>query len=68
MATAAYKISIEIFCARRLASFQSGTLVAQERTLPIVRKIKTITCPVIIFHGDKDKLVPVSNAAYAKKC
>lgn len=27
----------------------------------------TITCPVYILHGDKDRLVPVSNAAYAKK-
>lgn len=27
----------------------------------------TITCPVYILHGDKDGLVPVSNAAYAKK-
>ena len=34
---------------------------------PLSEKLKTITCPVIIFHGDKDKLVPVSNAAYAKK-
>jgi len=27
----------------------------------------TITCPVFILHGDQDGLVPVSNAAYAKK-
>ncbi len=26
-----------------------------------------ITCPVYIIHGDKDGLVPVGNAAYAKK-
>jgi len=26
-----------------------------------------ITCPVWIFHGDKDKYVPVSNAEYAQK-
>lgn len=28
---------------------------------------KKITCPVFILHGDKDVLVPVANAAYAKK-
>ena len=27
----------------------------------------TVTCPVHIFHGDKDELVPVANAAYTKK-
>ncbi len=27
----------------------------------------TITCPVYIMHGDKDGLVPVSNAGYAQK-
>jgi len=27
----------------------------------------TITCPVYILHGDQDRLVPVSNADYAKK-
>jgi pimeloyl-ACP methyl ester carboxylesterase len=27
----------------------------------------TITCPVFIMHGDKDNLVSVSNAAYARK-
>lgn len=27
----------------------------------------TINCPVYILHGDKDGLVPVSNAGYAKK-
>jgi pimeloyl-ACP methyl ester carboxylesterase len=26
-----------------------------------------ITCPVYIIHGDKDKMVPVGNAAYAKQ-
>ena len=29
--------------------------------------LSTITCPVYILHGDKDGLVPVSNAAYAKQ-
>ncbi len=27
----------------------------------------TITCPIYVLHGDNDGLVPVSNAAYAKK-
>jgi pimeloyl-ACP methyl ester carboxylesterase len=33
----------------------------------LVKKLPGITCPVYILHGDKDGLVPVSNAAYAKK-
>jgi len=33
----------------------------------LVKKLPDITCPVYILHGDKDGLVPVSNAAYAKK-
>jgi pimeloyl-ACP methyl ester carboxylesterase len=31
------------------------------------KQFATITCPVWIIHGDKDKFVPVANAAYAKK-
>ena len=33
----------------------------------LVIKLPDITCPVYILHGDKDRLVPVSNAAFAKK-
>jgi pimeloyl-ACP methyl ester carboxylesterase len=31
------------------------------------KQFDAITCPVWIVHGDKDKFVPVANAAYAKK-
>jgi pimeloyl-ACP methyl ester carboxylesterase len=31
------------------------------------KQFVSITCPVWIIHGDKDKFVPVANAAYAKK-
>jgi pimeloyl-ACP methyl ester carboxylesterase len=31
------------------------------------KQFDAITCPVWIIHGDKDKFVPVANAAYAKK-
>lgn len=34
---------------------------------PLAERLKEITCPVFILHGDKDGLVPVSNAAYARK-
>jgi len=33
----------------------------------LVKKLPDITCPVHILHGDKDGLVPVSNAAFAKE-
>lgn len=33
----------------------------------LVPGFSSVTCPVYILHGDKDGLVPVSNAAYAKK-
>ena len=39
----------------------------KKELFPLSEILKTITCPVFIFHGDNDKLVPVSNAAYAKK-
>ena len=26
-----------------------------------------VTCPVYIFHGDKDELVPIANADYTKR-
>ena len=29
--------------------------------------LSSITCPVFIMHGDKDRLVPLSNAAFSKK-
>jgi pimeloyl-ACP methyl ester carboxylesterase len=35
--------------------------------IPLSKQLVTITCPVWIIHGDKDKFVPVANAAYAKK-
>jgi pimeloyl-ACP methyl ester carboxylesterase len=35
--------------------------------IPLSKKFETITCPVWIIHGDKDKFVPVANTAYAKK-
>jgi pimeloyl-ACP methyl ester carboxylesterase len=35
--------------------------------LPLSKQFNAITCPVWIVHGDKDKFVPVGNAAYAKK-
>lgn len=31
------------------------------------KQFDAITCPVWIIHGDKDKFVPVANAAYAKR-
>ncbi len=34
---------------------------------PLAERLDEITCPVIILHGDRDGLVPVSNANYAKK-
>lgn len=33
----------------------------------LVAGLSSITCPVYIMHGDKDGLVPVSNAAFTKK-
>ncbi len=35
--------------------------------IPLSKQFDAITCPVWIVHGDKDKFVPVANAAYAKK-
>ncbi len=35
--------------------------------IPLSKQFDAITCPVWIIHGDKDKFVPVANAAYAKK-
>jgi pimeloyl-ACP methyl ester carboxylesterase len=35
--------------------------------IPLSKQFDVITCPVWIIHGDKDKFVPVANAAYAKK-
>lgn len=34
---------------------------------PLSMSLSAINCPVLILHGDKDGLVPVSNAAYTKK-
>ncbi len=34
---------------------------------PLSKQFVSITCPVWIIHGDKDKFVPVANADYAKK-
>jgi pimeloyl-ACP methyl ester carboxylesterase len=34
--------------------------------IPLSKQFVAITCPVWIVHGDKDKFVPVANAAYAK--
>jgi pimeloyl-ACP methyl ester carboxylesterase len=31
------------------------------------KRLKEVTCPIVILHGDKDGLVDVSNAPYAKK-
>jgi pimeloyl-ACP methyl ester carboxylesterase len=39
----------------------------KEELKELVKKLPGITCPVHILHGDKDGLVPVSNAAFAKK-
>lgn len=33
----------------------------------MAKLLPEIKCPVYVLHGDKDKLVPVSNAFYAKK-
>ena len=33
----------------------------------LVKQLPAITCPVVILHGDKDGLVPVSNAEFSKK-
>ena len=33
----------------------------------LAKKVSVINCPVYLLHGDADKLVPVSNAAYGKK-
>ncbi len=39
-----------------------------KKDLPLLSKqFASITCSVWILHGDKDKFVPVGNAAYAKK-
>jgi pimeloyl-ACP methyl ester carboxylesterase len=35
--------------------------------IPLSKQFINITCPVWIIHGDKDKFVPVANAAYAKE-
>ncbi len=35
--------------------------------IPLSKQFADITCDVWIIHGDKDKFVPVANAAYAKK-
>jgi pimeloyl-ACP methyl ester carboxylesterase len=35
--------------------------------VPLSKQFGAITCAVWIVHGDKDKFVPVSNAAYAAK-
>jgi pimeloyl-ACP methyl ester carboxylesterase len=35
--------------------------------VPLSKQLADITCPVWIVHGDKDKFVPVENAAYAKQ-
>ena len=35
--------------------------------VPLTKQFASITCDVWIIHGDKDKFVPVANAAYAKK-
>jgi len=34
---------------------------------PLAKQFASITCNVWIIHGNKDKFVPVGNAAYAKK-
>jgi pimeloyl-ACP methyl ester carboxylesterase len=34
--------------------------------IPLSKQFASITCPVWIIHGDKDKFVSVANAAYAK--
>jgi pimeloyl-ACP methyl ester carboxylesterase len=39
----------------------------KEELKTLTPELSTITCPVYILHGDKDGLVPVSNAAYAQK-
>lgn len=33
----------------------------------MANRLQEIKCPVYVLHGDKDKLVPVSNAFYAQK-
>jgi pimeloyl-ACP methyl ester carboxylesterase len=33
----------------------------------LVDDFAKVTCPVLIFHGDKDNLVPIANVEYAKK-
>ncbi len=35
--------------------------------IPLAKQFAAITCKVWIIHGDKDKFVPVGNAAYAAK-
>jgi len=35
--------------------------------LLLKKDLSKIDCPVYIIHGDKDNLVPVGNAAYAKE-
>jgi pimeloyl-ACP methyl ester carboxylesterase len=43
-------------------------IVYLKKDLPLLAKqFANITCPVWVLHGDKDKFVPVANAAYAKK-
>lgn len=39
----------------------------RDETTLLTPKLGTITCPVIILQGEKDTLVPPSNAAYAKE-
>lgn len=39
----------------------------RDETTLLTPKLASITCPVIILQGEKDTLVPPSNAAYAKQ-
>ncbi len=43
-------------------------IIYLKKDLPFLAKqFASITCPVWVLHGDKDKFVPVANADYAKR-
>jgi pimeloyl-ACP methyl ester carboxylesterase len=43
-------------------------IIYLKKDLPLLAKqFSSITCPVWVLHGDKDKFVPVANADYAKR-
>lgn len=52
---------------RALDNAMGELSAAKDETTLLAPLLAGITCPTIVIHGDKDKLVPVSNAEYAKR-